>query len=412
VATPQVSHPFVGWQDGHRAVRPVILTREYPPEVYGGAGVHVEYLSRELAKLVPLEVRCFGAEREPDGGPPVRAFEPWEALGHDQPYAAALGVLSVDLAMLDGIETATLVHSHTWYANFAGHLAKVMFEIPHVVTAHSFEPQRPWKVQQLGSGGYALSSWCERTALEHADAVIAVSGAMRGAVLETYPQVDPSRVQVIRNGIDPFEFKPDPHTDGLVRWGVDPVRPYVLFVGRISRQKGIDHLLDAVPALDPSAQFVLCAGSPDTPELREEVARRVDELQAQRSGVVWLEEMVPRADLIQLEAHATVLTVPSVYEPLGIVNLEAMACETAVVASAVGGIPEVVVDGETGLLVPYDPNDPAAFTAGLAAAVNELLAEPERAREMGVAGRRRVLEQFSWRSVAEQTAALYARVGG
>jgi starch synthase len=231
-------------------------------------------------------------------------------------------------------------------------------------------------------------------------------------VLETYPQVDPSRVQVIRNGIDPFEFKPDPHTDGLVRHGVDPVRPYVLFVGRISRQKGIDHLLDAVPALDPSAQFVFCAGSSDTPELREEVARRVYELQAQRSGVVWLEEMVPRADLIQLETHATVMTVPSVYEPLGIVNLEAMACETAVVASAVGGIPEVVADGETGVLVPYDPKDPAGFTAGLAGAINELLAEPERAREMGVAGRRRVLEQFSWRSVAEQTAALYERVGG
>ena len=393
-------------------MRPVILTREYPPEVYGGAGVHVEYLSRELAKLVPLEVRCFGAERERDGGPPVRAFEPWEALGHDQLYAVALRVLSVDLAMMDGLETATLVHSHTWYANFAGHLAKVMFGIPHVVTAHSFEPQRPWKVQQLGRGGYALSSWCERVALESADAVIAVSSAMRGSVLETYPQIDSTRVQVIRNGIDPSEFKPDPHTDALVRHGVDPVRPFVLFVGRISRQKGIDHLLDAVPLLDPSAQFVLCAGSPDTAELREQVALRVQELQANRGGVVWLEEMIPRADLIQLETHARVLAVPSVYEPLGIVNLEAMACETAVVASAVGGIPEVVIDGETGLLVPYEQTDPGAFTAALAAAVNVLLADPDQAREMGISGRRRVLEHFSWRSVAEQTAALYERVGG
>jgi alpha-maltose-1-phosphate synthase len=392
-------------------VRPVLLTREYPPEVYGGAGVHVEYLARELGRLLPLEVRCFGAEREPGEGPPVRAFEPWAGLGGDRQYAAALRVLSVDLAMTEGLEAATLVHSHTWYANFAGHLAKVMFGLPHVVTTHSFEPHRPWKVQQLGEGGYALSSWCERTALEHADAVIAVSGAMRDAVLELY-DVDPARIEVIHNGIDPDEFRPDPSTDALPRWGVDPARPYVLFVGRISRQKGIDLLLEAVRSLDPAAQFVLCAGSADTAEQREEVARTVEELQRQRTGVLWLEEMVPRADLIQLITHAAVLAVPSVYEPLGIVNLEAMACETAVVASAVGGIPEVVVDGETGLLVPYDPNDPAGFTAALAARMNELVADPGRARELGVAGRRRVLEEFTWRSIAERTAALYERAGG
>ena len=392
-------------------MRPVLLTREYPPDVYGGAGIHVEYLARELGRFLPVEVRCFGADREPGEGPPVRAFEPWAGLGGDRQYGAALRVLSVDLAMTDGLEAATLVHSHTWYANFAGHLAKVMFGLPHVVTTHSFEPHRPWKVQQLGEGGYALSSWCERTALEHADAVIAVSGAMRDAVLELY-DVDPARVEVIHNGIDPEEFRPDPGTDALPRWGVDPGRPSVLFVGRISRQKGIDLLLEAVPSLDPAAQFVLCAGSADTAEQREEVARTVEELQRQRTGVLWLEEMVPRADLIQLITHAAVLVVPSVYEPLGIVNLEAMACETAVVASAVGGIPEVVVDGETGLLVPYDPNDPAAFTAALAARINELLADPERAREMGAAGRRRVLEEFSWRSVAERTAALYERAGG
>jgi starch synthase len=393
-------------------VRPVLLTREYPPEVYGGAGIHVEYLARELGRLLPLEVRCFGAERDPGDGPKVRAFEPWAGLGGDRQYAAVLRVLSVDLAMTEGLEAATLVHSHTWYANFAGHLAKVMFGLPHVVTTHSFEPHRPWKVQQLGEGGYALSSWCERTALDHADAVIAVSGAMRDAVLELYPQVDPARIEVIHNGIDPDEFRPDPSTDALPRYGVDPGRPYVLFVGRISRQKGIDLLLEAVRSLDPSAQFVLCAGSADTAELREEVARTVGELQRQRTGVLWLEEMVPRADLIQLITHAAVLAVPSVYEPLGIVNLEAMACETAVVASAVGGIPEVVADGETGLLVPYDPTDPAGFTAALAARIDELLADPGRAREMGAAGRRRVLEEFTWRSIAERTAALYERAGG
>ena len=367
-------------------MRPVLLTREYPPEVYGGAGIHVEYLARELGRLLPVEVRCFGAERDPGDGPPVRAFEPWAGLGGDRDYAAVLRVLSVDLAMTEGLETATLVHSHTWYANFAGHLAKVMFGLPHVVTTHSFEPHRPWKVQQLGAGGYALSSWCERIALEHADAVIAVSGAMREAVHELYPEVEPARIEVIHNGIDTDEFRPDPGTDGLLRWGVDPDRPYVLFVGRISRQKGIDHLLAAVRLLDPAAQFVLCAGSPDTAELREEVARTVEELQQQRTGVVWLEEMVPRADLIQLITHAAVQAVPSVYEPLGIVNLEAMACETAVVASAVGGIPEVVVDGETGLLVPYDAADPDGFRAALAARIDELLADPGRARR---AGRRR-----------------------
>jgi starch synthase len=394
------------------ALRPVLLTREYPPEVYGGAGVHVEYLARELGRLLPLEVRCFGAEREPGEGPPVRAFEPWAGLGGDRQYAAVLRVLSVDLAMTEGLEAATLVHSHTWYANFAGHLSKVMFGLPHVVTTHSFEPHRPWKVQQLGEGGYALSSWCERTALEHADAVIAVSGAMRDALLQLYPQVDPARIEVIHNGIDTDEFRPDPSTDALLRYGVDPSRPYLLFVGRISRQKGIDLLLEAVGSLDPSAQFVLCAGSADTAELRDEVARTVEELQRQRTGVFWLEAMVPRADLIQLITHAAVLAVPSVYEPLGIVNLEAMACETAVVASAVGGIPEVVVDGETGLLVPYDPNDPAGFAAALAARIDELLADPERARRLGAAGRRRVLEEFTWRSIAARTAALYERAGG
>jgi starch synthase len=393
-------------------VRPVILTREYPPEIYGGAGVHVEYLARELGRLMPVEVRCFGGERDPGDGPPVLAFEPWAELGGDLLYASTLRVLSVDLAMTAGLDDATLVHSHTWYANFAGHLAKVMFGIPHVMTTHSFEPHRPWKVQQLGTAGYALSSWSERTAIEHADAVIAVSGAMRDAVLELYPKVDPARIEVIHNGIDPEQFAPDAGTEALVRYGVDPARPYVMFVGRISRQKGIDLLLEAVRSLEPSAQFVLCAGSSDTAELREEVAHAVEELRALRDGVVWLENMVSRADLIQLLTHAVLLAVPSVYEPLGIVNLEAMACETAVVASAVGGIPEVVEDGETGLLVPYDANQRGAFVAALAAGMNALLADPELARRMGVAGRRRVMEHFTWRRIAEETAAVYANAGG
>ncbi len=393
-------------------MRPVILTREYPPEIYGGAGVHVEYLARELGRLMPVEVRCFGPERDRGDGPPVHAFEPWEELGGDLLYASTLRVLSVDLAMTAGLDDATLVHSHTWYANFAGHLAKVMFGVPHVMTTHSFEPHRPWKVQQLGAAGYALSSWSERTAIENADAVIAVSGAMRDAVLELYPKVDPSRIEVIHNGIDPEQFAPDPGTEALVRHGIDPARPYVMFVGRISRQKGIDLLLEAVRSLDPAAQFVLCAGSADTAELREEVAQAVDALRALRDGVFWLEDMVPRGDLIQLLTHAVLLAVPSVYEPLGIVNLEAMACETAVVASAVGGIPEVVEDGETGLLVPYDPDRRAAFVAALAVSMNSLVADPGLARGMGLAGRRRVLEHFTWRRIAEETAAVYARAGG
>ncbi|HEY3183091.1 MAG TPA: glycogen synthase [Gaiellaceae bacterium] len=388
-------------------MKAVLLTREYPPDVYGGAGVHVEYLARELAKRIDLEVRCFGAER--DG---ARAFRPWDALVDANP---ALQTLSVDLAMAAGDGGASLFHSHTWYANFAGHLAKLLHGLPHVVTSHSLEPLRPWKADQLGSGGYAISSFCERTAVENADAVIAVSNAMRADVLRAYPAVDPARTTVIYNGIDTEQYKPDPRTDALERHGVDPGLPTVLFVGRITRQKGIVHLLDAGLEIDPDAQLVFAAGAPDEPEIERATRERAERLRAQRN-VVWIEEMLPKQEVVQLLTHATVFTVPSIYEPLGIVNLEAMASETAVVASAVGGIPEVVVDGETGLLVPVelgpdgDPVDPKRFASDFAVRVNELLADPARAEAMGEAGRRRAVEKFSWGAVADETVALYGRL--
>jgi starch synthase len=376
-------------------MRCALLTREYPPDVYGGAGVHVEYLARELAALVEVEVRCFGAER--DG---ARAFRPSPELASAN---AALQTISVDLAMAAD-DRVDLFHSHTWYANLAGHLGKLLHDVPHVATTHSLEPLRPWKAEQLGEGGYALSCFCERTGLEGADAVVAVSGAMREDVLRAYPEIDPARVHVIHNGIDADEYRPDPGTDVLERYGVDPERPSVLFVGRITHQKGVTHLLDAAAEIDVSAQLVLAAGAPDTEELARETEEKVERLRAGRGGVVWIEKMLERPEVVQLLTHATVFVCPSVYEPLGIVNLEAMACETAVVATSVGGIPEVVVDGETGLLVP------AADPGALARAVNELVVDPERAAEMGKAGRRRAVEEFSWRAVAERTAELYERL--
>jgi starch synthase len=379
-------------------VKIAILTREYPPEIYGGAGVHVEYLARELARLVPLEVRCFGADR--DG---ARAFRPPAEL---ESANAAIQTMAVDLAMAADLDGATLVHSHTWYANLAGHVAKLLHGVPHVATTHSLEPMRPWKAEQLG-GGYQLSTFCEQTALEGADAVVAVSPAMREDVLAAYPALAPERVHVILNGIDSDQYRPDPSTDALERYGVDPGVPYVLFVGRITRQKGLTHLLDAASALDPRAQLVLAAGAADTDELAREIETKVDRLRAGRGNVVWIEKMLERSEVIQLLSHAAVFVCPSIYEPLGIVNLEAMACGAAVVASDVGGIPEVVVDGETGLLVHYDSADPDGFAAGLAERLNELLADPERARTMGDAGRRRAVEEFSWARIAEQTLALY-----
>jgi alpha-maltose-1-phosphate synthase len=382
-----------GGQDRRLSV--ALLTREYPPEVYGGAGVHVEYLARELASLVDLTVHCQGADR-----PGAVAHRPWALLAGAN---SALQTVSTDLSMTSAVAAADLVHSHTWYANLAGHLASVLYGIPHVVTAHSLEPLRPWKAEQLG-GGYALSSWCERVSVESAAAVIAVSCGMRSDILASYPAVAADRVRVIRNGIDTRQYSPDPGTGVLERYGIDPGRPSAVFVGRVTRQKGLPVLLRAAQRLDPAAQLVLCAGQADTPELESEVTELVRHLQATRSGVIWVPGMLAKPEVIQILTHATVFACPSLYEPLGIVNLEAMACGTAVVASRVGGIPEVVADGQTGLLVP--PDDPAA----LADAINALVRDPVRAAAMGQLGRERAAAEFSWATIAAQTAELYAEL--
>ena len=385
-------------------MRVALLTREYPPEVYGGAGVHVEYLARELAPLEDLTVHAWGGD--------AVVHRAWDALSGDAPHLAALRAMSIDLSMTAGVEGAELVHSHTWYAQLAGHLAKLTYGIPHVTTVHSLEPLRPWKAEQLG-GGYALSSWCEKVALESADAVIAVSKGSRADILACYPAIDPDRIQVIYNGIDAAEYTPDPGTDVLEKYGVDPDRPSVVFVGRITRQKGVPYLVDAALQFDDAAQLVLCAGAPDTPEIAGEVEQKVERLRAERGNVIWLDQMLPKHEVIQLLSHATVFACPSIYEPLGIVNLEAMACEAAVVATATGGIVEVVVDGETGLLVPFEteegdiaPRDPAAFVTGIAERVNALVADPARAAAMGAAGRAWMRAEWGWSARAARLSAL------
>jgi alpha-maltose-1-phosphate synthase len=391
-----------------RRVRVDLLTREYPPEAYGGAGVHVEYLARELRRLADVRVRCFGAPRAEAG---VQAYGIPGGLADANP---ALQVMGIDLEMAADCADAHVVHSHTWYANLAGQVARLLHDVPHVVTAHSLEPLRPWKVEQLG-GGYALSSWCERSAVLGADAVVAVSEGMREDVLRSYPEVDPDRVAVIHNGIDTGQYSPDPSTYVLGRYGIDPSRPSVVFVGRITRQKGLPYLLRAARSFSPDAQLVLCAGAPDTPEIAAEVAELVETLRSQRDGVIWISEMLPKPDVIQILSHTTVFVCPSIYEPMGIVNLEAMACEAAVVATATGGIPEVVDDGVTGLLVPIDqvadgtgtPTEPERFVAELADRVNSLLTDPARAERMGRAGRGRAIEHFSWAEIARQTEHLY-----
>ncbi|MEV6587482.1 glycogen synthase [Streptomyces acidicola] len=375
-----------------------LLTREYPPDVYGGAGVHVEFLARELRSLTDLDVHCWG---EGAAGGVVR-HRPWPALDGAND---ALRTFSVDLSVAAALEGRELVHSHTWYANLAGHLGKLLYGIPHVMTAHSLEPLRPWKAEQLG-GGYALSSWAERTAIEAADAVIAVSGAMREDILGSYPTLHPDRVRVVHNGIDTTLYQPDHGREVLDRIGLDTGRPYVLFVGRITRQKGVPHLLRAVRDIDPAAQVVLCAGAPDTPEIDQEFRALFQELSAVREGVHWIPRMLPRTEVIQLLTHAAVFVCPSVYEPLGIVNLEAMACGTAVVASRVGGIPEVVEDGVTGLLVPTGDD----FEARLTRALDSLLADPETAARLGAAGRERAVREFGWDAVARRTVHLYEEV--
>jgi alpha-maltose-1-phosphate synthase len=385
-------------------VRIGIVTREWPPAVYGGAGVHIEHLVAAMRSLPggpDIDVHCFGEPR-PDA---VAHAVPPELLTAN----GALQAVGVDVEIAAALEGTELVHSHTWYANTAGLLASLVYGVPHVVTAHSLEPRRPWKADQLG-GGYRLSSWAERTAYLAADAVIAVSHGMRSDVLDAYPELDPARVHVVGNGVDAEAYRPIQDPDTVRSLGVDPDRPYALFVGRITRQKGVMHLLRAAELLPPEAGLVLCAGAADTPAEREQVADAVAELQTRRSGVVWIEEMLPRERLVPLITGATVFVVPSVYEPLGIVNLEAAACGTAVVASDVGGIPEVVDHGRTGLLVHYDPEDPTAFEAGLGERIGELLADPGRAAAMGAAGRERVLSEFGWPAIAQDTIEVYSAV--
>lgn len=390
-----------------------IVTKEYPPEIYGGAGVHVAELVKALRSTLDVRVRAFGADRDEAG---TTAYRSPVELASANP---ALQTLGTDLVMVPDIAGADVVHSHTWYANFAGHIASQLHGIPHVLTAHSLEPLRPWKAEQLG-GGYAVSSGVERVAYENAAAIIAVSAGMRADILRSYPQVDPARVRVIHNGIDVEAWHPVVDDAFLRAQGIDPDRPSVVFVGRITRQKGLPYLLRAAALLPPEVQLILCAGAPDTPEIMAEVQELVRGLQRTRQGVVWIERMLPRPELSAVLSAATTFVCPSVYEPLGIVNLEAMACGAAVVGTATGGIPEVVADGTTGRLVPIDqvqdgtgtPVDPDRFVTDLAAVLTEMVSDPARAKAYGEAGRRRAAEEFSWAAIADTTRALYAEVIG
>ena len=392
-----------------------LFTNEYPPNVYGGAGVHVEYLSQELAKLVPVEVRCFGDQDIDSPNLRVKGYRPWAAAKQntDPRFGGALDAMYRSLEMAKDNLDASIVHSHTWYVQFAGFLAKKLWGIPFVLTTHSLEPLRPWKVEQLGSA-YHLSTWIENNGITEADAVIAVSQETRNDVLRCFPNVDPDKVCVIHNGIDLQQYRKNASVAALIKRGVDPERPFVLFVGRITRQKGIMHLVNAIPQIDPSIQVVLCAGAPDTPEIGREMSAGVDAVSADRPGVIWIREMLPRDEVIQFYSNATVFCCPSVYEPFGIINLEAMACETAVVASAVGGIPEVVIPEETGLLVDlelkpgtFDPVDPPKFSANLAAAINRVALDPNLREKFESNGRRRVEDHFSWTAIAQRTLELY-----
>ncbi|MEV7875414.1 glycogen synthase [Microbacterium sp. NPDC089188] len=391
-----------------------IVTKEYPPEIYGGAGVHATELVKALrAEGTEVQVRAFGAER--DAADTTSYGVPSELASAN----GAIQTLGTDLEIVTDVAGADVVHSHTWYANFAGHLASLLHGIPHVVTAHSLEPLRPWKAEQLG-GGYAVSSYIEKTAYEGAAAVVAVSSGMRDDILRSYPSLDPAKVRVIYNGIDTEAWHPVTNDAFLESVGIDPSRPSVVFVGRITRQKGLPYLLRAVEQLPPDVQVILCAGAPDTPQIMAEVQELVRGLQATRDGVVWIERLLPRDELCAILTAATTFVCPSVYEPLGIVNLEAMACGAAVVGTATGGIPEVVVDGVTGRLVPIDqvqdgtgtPVDPDRFVDDLARVLTEVVADAETARAFGEAGRQRAVDAFSWDAIAQETAALYAEVAG
>jgi starch synthase len=391
------------------------MTREYPPNVYGGAGVHVEYLSSELAKKIEVEVHCWGDQHSDQGCLHVRGEQPWSRIseGTEEKFRTALETFSLNLAQMTSIQAIDIVHTHTWYVAMAGFLAKKLYKIPFVLTTHSLEPLRAWKAEQLGSG-YAMSAWMERTAILDADAVIAVSQGTRADILRAYPEIVPDRIHVIYNGIDLNQYQKTPDTTALLQHGVDPSQPYVLFVGRITRQKGVTHLVDAIPHLPPRTQVVLCAGAPDTPEIAAEMRGKIEQVRAVNPRVIWIEKMLSKPEAIQLYSNCSVFCCPSVYEPFGIINLEAMACKAPVVASATGGILEVVVDGVTGYLVPFDqdpltsfPLHPAEFSRHLAAKVSALLADREKAKRFGEAGRRRVEEKFSWTSIADQTIELY-----
>lgn len=397
-------------------MRSLFLTNEFPPNIYGGAGVHVDYLSRELARSIDVEVRCFGEQDSAEGRLSVRGYgAPASLLAEADPRVrGAFDALGRGIEFAATPVTADVVHCHTWYAHFGGLLARMAYGVPMVVTVHSLEPLRPWKREQLG-GGYDISSWVERTALQTADAVIAVSAGARDDILQLF-EVDPERVHVIYNGIDTEEYHPATTTAALERFGVDPARPYVLFVGRITRQKGILHLVRAIPQLDPELQVVLCAGAPDTKEIAAEMNEAVREVQAVRDDVIWIEEMLDKPSVIELYSHAATFCCPSIYEPFGLINLEAMACETPVVASSVGGIREVVVHEETGLLVELEqlptgePAYPEAFERDLAAAINRVATDPTLSAHMGRAGRRRAVDSFGWSAIARQTIALYESV--
>ncbi|MFJ4996790.1 glycogen synthase [Microbacterium sp. NPDC088619] len=392
-------------------MRVEMITKEYPPEIYGGAGVHVAELVTALRQNIDVQVRAFGSPRNEAG-----TFS-YQAPSELASANAALRTLGTDLEIVAAISDADLVHSHTWYANFAGHLASQLHGIPHVLTAHSLEPLRPWKAEQLG-GGYAVSSGIEKLAYENAAAVIAVSAGMREDILRSYPSVDPTRVRVIHNGIDVERWRPVQNPAFLESVGMDPARPSVVFVGRITRQKGLPYLLQAARLLPPEVQLILCAGAPDTPEIMAEVQEGVRLLQQTREGVIWIDRMLPRDELSAILTAATTFVCPSVYEPLGIVNLEAMACGAAVVGTATGGIPEVVDDGVTGRLVPIEqlqdgtgtPVDPERYVADLASVLTEVTSDPVTARAYGAAGRERARDEFSWDAIADTTRALYAEL--
>jgi glycogen synthase len=398
-------------------MKALLLTNEYPPNVYGGAGVHVEFLSRELAQLMDVEVRCFGDQQVVDGRLTVLGYPEPTGMTAPDYLRPVFGAMGRDVAWAATDVDADVVHCHTWYSHLGGILVCQGYGIPLVITVHSLEPLRPWKREQL-RGGYDLSVWIEQTALAMANGVIAVSKGTRDDILRV-TDVRPERVHVIYNGIDTTLYKPVAATDALERYGVDPATPYVLFVGRVTRQKGIVHLARAIPLIDPAAQVVLCAGAPDTPQIAAEMQQAVSDAQRERGGVIWIQEMLPREAAIQLYSHATVFCCPSIYEPFGIINLEAMACGTPVVASAVGGIPEVVVDGETGVLVPleqqtespFEPLDPQKFSADLADAINHLLRDGALRERMARAGRARVEREFAWPAIARQTADLYSNLG-